>query len=198
MSTVRFRQYEESDADAVAALDAWTLQETATDPEDVPGREDLTEIESVYIESGGEFVVGVRRVAAESAGAGDTGVEAPAGTCEIPDERAGQLETVDGLVVAMGGFLPSETGHGDERTVPGAAELHRMRVAPPCQHSGYGRELLANLERCAAEAGFETMLATTARRQRTAVTFYPGAGYEQAGTSAVGEYDLVHFEKELQ
>jgi len=192
MSAVRFRQYEEGDADAVAALDAWTMQETATDPEDIPGHEDVAKIESVYVESGGDFVVGVLDRTVESVDAAD-----PDTGTGSPDQWVKQVETTDGPVVAMGGLLPSEAGHEDERTVLGAAELHRMRVAPPCQRSGYGAALLAELERRAAVAGFETVLATTARRQRAAVAFYHAAGYRQAGTSAFGEYELVHFEKEL-
>ncbi|TQR22273.1 hypothetical protein C9J85_08780 [Haloferax sp. wsp5] len=45
-------------------------------------------------------------------------------------------ETFDGGLAAMGGFLPNDVGHADERTVPGAAELHRMRVAPSRQRRG--------------------------------------------------------------
>lgn len=179
----RIRRYETDDADAVAALDEWTMRETATDPEDVPGSEDVADIESVYLEGGGDFLVGV--------------VDATADAVEIPDARARQVETTDGVVVAMGGFLPSESGHEDERTVPGAAELHRLRVAPPCQGLGYGADLLSELERRALAAGFETILATTARRQQAAVAFYPATGYDRVGTSVFGEYELLHFEKQL-
>jgi GNAT superfamily N-acetyltransferase len=188
--TLQFRRYGAHDADAVATLDEWAMQETATDPGDIPGREDIAEIETVYFESGGTFVVGVLDSAAGNAEADD-----PETACELPDERATQVETEDGLVVAMGGALPSEAGHEDERTVAGAVELHRMRVAPPCQHSGYGTALLAALERRVTAAGYERILATTARRQQAAAAFYPAAGYERVDTSTYGEYDLLHFEK---
>jgi GNAT superfamily N-acetyltransferase len=175
----RFRRYDDRDAESVVALDDWTLEETPSDPADIPGREDVHEIEVTYLDTGGEFVVGV--------------VE----SVEIPAERRRALETFDGVLIAMGGFLPSEVGHDDERTIAGAVELHRMRVAPPCQRAGYGTALLAELERRAAAQDFSHLLATTARRQRSAVAFYPDAGYDRVGTSSYGEYELVHFEKRL-
>jgi GNAT superfamily N-acetyltransferase len=63
----------------------------------------------------------------------------------------------------MGGYVPNHAGRGDERDQPGAAELHRMRVAPSYQQNGYGRALFDELERRAAATGFETLLATTSR-----------------------------------
>ena len=36
-----------------------------------------------------------------------------------------------------------------------------------------------------------------AARQRSAVAFYPAAGYREVGRSTYGEYELVHFQKEL-
>ena len=72
-----------------------------------------------------------------------------------------------------------------------------MRVAPPHQGRGYGRRLLSELERRALAAGFRLLLATTAARQRSAVAFYPAAGYREVGRSTYGEYELVHFEKEI-
>ncbi|PSQ17782.1 N-acetyltransferase [Halobacteriales archaeon QS_8_69_73] len=102
-----------------------------------------------------------------------------------------------GALVAMGGFVPAAAGHDDERTIEGAAELHRMRVTPSCQRRGYGRRLLRALETAAGRAGFDPMLATTARRQAAAVEFYADEGYAVAGESTEGDYELVHFEKEL-
>jgi ribosomal protein S18 acetylase RimI-like enzyme len=95
----------------------------------------------------------------------------------------------------MGGYLPTEVGYEDERSVPDAAELHRMRVAPTHQRRGYGRALLDELERRATAAGFDLLVATTAMRQESAVRFYRSNGYTEVDRSEYGEYDLVHFEK---
>ncbi|MXR52209.1 GNAT family N-acetyltransferase [Halovenus sp. WSH3] len=172
---IQFRRYDPRDSEAVLRLHAWAMREAGTDPTDVPGTEDLETIESSYIESGGEFLVGI----SESADS------------EVP-------RTFDGAVVAMGGFLPNEQGHDDERTVPGSVELHRMRVAPPSQGQGYGRALLAELERRVDTDSYDRLLATTARRQQRAVDLYSTAGYREVDRSVMGEYELVHFEKSLE
>jgi len=173
-NTVTFRRYDPRDQDAVLALHEWAMEDAGTDPEDIPGTEDLRAIEETYLD-GGEFLVGTVE-------AGESGA--------IP-------ATFDGGLVAMGGFLPGEDGHEDERTVAGAAELHRMRVAPTHQRRGIGRRLLAELESRIADEGYETAVATTARRQSGAVAFYPSAGYREVERSAYGAYELVHFEKAL-
>lgn len=172
---VLFRRYDPRDSEAILELHEWAMREAGTDPTDIPGTEDLREIERVYVEAGGDFVVGVT------------------------DEELSALPTTfDGRVVAMGGFMPSESGHEDERSVPGATELHRMRVAPPLQGEGYGRALLEELEARIQDAGFDRVLATTAMAQTRAVSFYPRAGYREVDRSAFGEYELVHFEKHLE
>lgn len=180
--TVHFRRYAESDRNAVVTLNGWALRDAGVDPEDIPGNEDLHDVETAYFEAGGAFIVGI--VAAAE-------VDGP----KLSPERRRHLSTADGVVVAMGGFLPSEAGYEDERTVPGGAELHRMRVAPFRQGAGDGRQLLVELEDRARAEGFDPLLATTSRRQQRALTFYSDAGYEQVGTSSHGAFDLVHFEK---
>jgi GNAT superfamily N-acetyltransferase len=173
---VRLRRYEPDDGAAVRRLHERALADAGTDPADVPGTEDLRAIEATYLAAGGEFLVGL-----------------------VSDAEAAPAvpRVADGALVAMGGYLPSEAGHDDERTVEGAAELHRMRVAPAHQREGHGRRLLAALERRAREAGFERLLATTAARQRASTRFYPAEGYTETGRSTHGDYELVHFEKRL-
>jgi len=170
------REYDRRDADAVWRLHELAFRDLATDPDDIPGTEDLRDVHGAYVEGGGGFLVGT--------------VPRAEPAPEVPDVH-------DGALVAMGGFLPSEAGHEDERTVLGAAELHRMRVAPSCQRRGYGRQLLRGLEDAAATAGYDPVLATTARRQTAAVEFYRNEGYSTVGESTAGDYELVHFEKEL-
>lgn len=182
MSEPAFRRYDPRDSGAVVRLHEWAMREAGTDPDRIPGSDDVHDVQSSYLDAGGEFLVGTI--------GGDGWQDPTAPRDQLP-------ETFDGWVVAVGGFLPNEAGHADERTVPGAAELHRMRVAPPCQGRGYGRALLEALERRVGAAGYERVLATTARRQERAVTLYDRAGYAVAGESTFGEYDLVHFEKEV-
>ena len=173
---LRLRRCRADDVEAILELDGWALREAGTDPADVPGSGDLRELPASYREAGGAFVVGT-----------------------LPEAAAnGRLPALtDGHLVAAGGFRPTDAGYEDERVVEDAAELHRMRVAPPHQGRGYGRELLSELERRALAAGFRRLLATTAARQRSAVAFYPAAGYREVGRSTYGEYELVHFQKEL-
>jgi ribosomal protein S18 acetylase RimI-like enzyme len=175
---LRLRRYDPRDADAVWTLHEWAMRESGVDPGAIPGTDDLRDVTGSYLDAGGDFLVGVVDGDADEGGGGD---RPPA--------------TSDGRVVAAGGFLPNEAGHADERTVPGAAELHRMRVAPTHQRRGYGRRLLDELEARAAERGFDPILATTAKRQSGAVALYWSAGYEMVDESQEGEYVLVHFEK---
>ena len=175
---VQFRRFEPGDTDALLALDEWALREAGTDPEDVPGSDDLLSVSESYLDADGDFVLGT----------------VPA--VEVPDDAdRTPPESGDGYIVAMGGYLPTEVGYEDERSVPDAAELHRMRVAPTHQRRGYGRALLDELERRATAAGFDLLVATTAMRQESAVRFYRSNGYTEVDRSEYGEYDLVHFEK---
>jgi len=179
--SLQFRPYDPRDAAAVGRLHEVAIRETGVDPADIPGTEDLQSIEETYVESGGGFLVGTL----------------PAESAQDGESDAGALATHDGRLVAMGGYLPNEAGHGDERDRPGAAELHRMRVAPAHQRRGYGQALLERLEAAAADAGFSLLLATTSTRQQAALSFYAANGYERVGASVEGEYELVHFEKGL-
>jgi len=155
----------------------------------------ITEPPSVVVlrfTAGGEFVVGTLPAPA--------GGEFVVGTLPAPaddDDESRLPELEGGRLVAAGGFRPTDAGYEDERAAENAAELHRMRVAPTHQGRGNGRALLSELERRALAAGFRLLLATTAVRQRSAVEFYPAAGYREVGRSTYGDYDLVHFEKEI-
>lgn len=176
MADLRLRQYDPRDSDAVWQLHERAMRAAGTDPSDIPGTEDLRTIETSYLDAGGDFLVGI---------------------CDADSTAPTLPETFDGALVTMGGLLPSEAGHDDEQTVPGAAELHRMRTAPAHQGQGFGRQLLGALERRARAAGFERALATTACRQQRAVAFYRAADYREVDRSNFGEYELLHFEKLL-
>ncbi|WP_336327736.1 GNAT family N-acetyltransferase [Halovenus sp. HT40] len=172
----RFRRYDPRDSDAIVELHEWAMRDAGADPADIPGTEDLESVESAYFETGGEFLVGI-----------SSSVDAD-----------GVPSTFDGRVVAMGGFLPNEHGHADERTVPNSVELHRMRVAPPLQGNGYGRALLDELERRVDSDAYDLLLATTSVRQQRAIVLYEAAGYREVARSEHGAYELIHFEKSLE
>ena len=211
---LRIRRYEPRDADPVWTLHEWALRDAGTDPEDIPGIGNLRRIEATYLDAGGSFLLGVRSEAASSIGrdrgevgrqgteeANQRGIGRGNGTEDHEPElaRCRPPQVDDGVLVAMGGYLPCGANGGDrgEKSGSGAAELHRMRVAPTHQRSGYGKRLLAALERRARVAGFDRLLATTATRQQEAVRFYPAAGYAETDRSTTGDYELVHFEKPL-
>lgn len=177
---ITFREATTADATALEALDEWALSAVDTDREDIPGADDILDVEAAYRAKGGAFIIGI--------------VDESVAPTEGPLDR---LRVDDGFVVAMGGYLPNEAGHEDERDVADAAELHRMRVAPPLQGEGVGRQLLEALERLIQADGFEVALATTAHTQPRAVDFYQAAGYQRVDTSTYGRYELVHFEKSL-
>jgi len=187
MTDLRVRSYDDRDCDAVWELHEWAMGHTDTDPSDIPGTEDLDDVEQAYLETGGAFLVGVLEGTPDA-----VTPEEPPVNDRLPPA------TFDGTLVAMGGVVPNTAGHDDERTVSEAVELHRMRVAPTHQRRGYGRTLLDALEAAARERGFELLLATTARTQPAAIEFYPAAGYETGGSSTVAGYELVHYEKRLK
>lgn len=51
------RRYEPGDRDAVVSLHRTALREAGTNPEDVPDNDDLRDVESTYLDTGGEFLV---------------------------------------------------------------------------------------------------------------------------------------------
>ena len=51
------RRYRPRDADAVRRLNDEVLRAAGTDPEDIPHPEDIEDVESAYLDTGGEFLV---------------------------------------------------------------------------------------------------------------------------------------------
>mgnify|MGYP000740105955 CR=1 FL=1 len=51
------RRYEPGDRDAVGSLHRTALREAGTNPADVPDTDDLRDVESNYLDTGGEFLV---------------------------------------------------------------------------------------------------------------------------------------------
>lgn len=174
-SAVRLRRFDPScdDPTELRALHERALRDAGTDPADVPGTGDLDDVPGTYLD-GGEFLVG--------------------------DDGG------DDTLVAMGGFRPASDlpPGGHEGFEPGAAdpagtvELFRIAVDPAVQGRGLGADLLAELERRAAAAGFEWAVLTTAAHQRAGVELYRSRGYREVGRMQQGEYELVRFEKRLE
>ncbi|MEO0398276.1 MAG: GNAT family N-acetyltransferase [Pseudomonadota bacterium] len=96
-------------------------------------------------------------------------------------ERAGRIS-------AMGAYIPK----GD-----GVVEIKRMRVDPAYQGRGLGGRILEALERRAKAAGFTLAVVETLERQKTAQRLYERSGYINIGVSTMGDFEIIHYEKDL-
>lgn len=83
---------------------------------------------------------------------------------------------LDGVPVACGGWRAHD-GELEEPLLPGDAEIKRMYVAEAARGRGLSREVLAELERAAAEAGRTRMVLETGLRQPEAIHLYETSGY---------------------
>ena len=82
----------------------------------------------------------------------------------------------------------------DDRTV----EVKRLYVVPKARRRGVSRRVLAELERLAAEFGYEKIILETGIHQPEALSLYHAAGYRR--TAAYGRYvgnpEACWFEKD--
>ncbi len=79
-----------------------------------------------------------------------------------------------GVPIATGAWRNSgEPGLGSTNT----AEIKRMYIVPEVQRGGYGRRMLAHLERTAREAGYDVIVLATGNRQPEAIAMYLATGY---------------------
>ncbi|HVK24321.1 MAG TPA: GNAT family N-acetyltransferase [Actinokineospora sp.] len=97
---------------------------------------------------------------------------------------------VDGRPLVTGGWRDHGTG---------TAEIKRMYVSPDGRGKGLAREMLAELERTAAEAGIDRMILETGLMQPEAVALYRSSGYADiAAFGHYAEHELsVHLGKEI-
>jgi ribosomal protein S18 acetylase RimI-like enzyme len=95
---------------------------------------------------------------------------------------------VDGRVVAMGAL---------RRLSDSVAEIKRMRVHPRFQRRGFGRLVLARLERQAVELGYRTLRLDTTVGQTGAQELYRSVGYREVGRDQLAGFDVIFFEKRL-
>lgn len=95
-----------------------------------------------------------------------------------------------GHVVGMGGYRPSQAD---------TVDVLRVRVHPAMRRQGVGRQVMAELERRAAAAGYRRARLDTATNQPEAVAFYRALGYGEDGTETRPgwSWTLVYFSKEL-
>jgi len=151
---IEVRQYKADDHDVVWELHNVALELLDAHAGNGPWDDDLRDVESVYLKTGGEFYVGV----------------------------------LAGEVVAMGAL---------KRELDDKAEVKRMRVHPNHQRKGYGQAILTALEDRAKELGFKTLTLDTAKIQVAARGLYEKNGFQVAGHTKFGEFDVVLYEKHL-
>ncbi len=85
-------------------------------------------------------------------------------------------------IVAMGAF---------RRTGPDRAEIKRMRVHPEVQRQGFGRAILAELERRASSGGYRTLQLDTTAGQVGAQHLYRHHGFQETGRTVQGAFETV-------
>jgi GNAT superfamily N-acetyltransferase len=95
----------------------------------------------------------------------------------------------DDRPVACGGLRPVE---------PGVGEIKRMFVTASARRRGHGRQLLAELERRAREAGYDRVRLYTTAVLSEARALYDDAGYRRVDIAAVDDRaDDAWLEKRL-
>lgn len=95
---------------------------------------------------------------------------------------------IESRIVAMGAFRPID---------PVSAEIKRMRVHPDYQRQGLGQQLLDELERRAAELGYEVLVLDTLPSQTAARGLYEANGYQETGTGTFEGEEIVLYRKRL-
>jgi len=174
MTDLIVRQYEPRDADAVWNLHERALREAgAFDPDLAHLDADLRRIEDVYLDPGGEFLVG--EVDSEIVA---MGAFRPLGAS---DHDA---------------TLPLDHAAVVERPASGAV-LKRMRVDPDHYREGFGTVILDELEDSARAQGIETLVLDTTPTQDTAVAFYEDSGYERARRDETDHGPVLFYRKQL-
>jgi GNAT superfamily N-acetyltransferase len=121
---------------------------------------------------------------------------------EYSDLRAYPAEEVDPpggvLIVAVSNGVPV-AGGAFRRYDPSTAELKRMWTATGHRRLGYGKLVVAELERIALQRGYTRVYLTTGWRQPEAVPLYLAMGYTPLYDPSLRAEDIgPHaFEKQL-
>ncbi|MHB8648369.1 MAG: GNAT family N-acetyltransferase [Thermomicrobiales bacterium] len=75
--------------------------------------------------------------------------------------------------------------------------LENIAVHPADQGKGFGRDLMAFVERQAQAAGYDEIRLYTNERMTENLAYYPKLGYEEIDRRREGGYDRVYFRKRL-
>lgn len=104
----------------------------------------------------------------------------------------------DGVPIACGGWRAHD-GPPPEY-LPGDVEMKRLYVSADARGNGYAREMLAEIERTATEAGRLRMILETGIHQPEAIALYRSTGYFEIEKFGVYRDDpaSVCFAKELR
>ncbi|MGI5128911.1 GNAT family N-acetyltransferase [Pseudonocardia sp. CA-107938] len=109
---------------------------------------------------------------------GDTGDETVVAVDDFaPPRGAFLVGYVDDEPVASGGWRARDADPSDPAVRDGDAEVKRMFVASHRRGRGYGRAMLAALERSALAAGRTRAILETGTPQSAAIALYTAAGY---------------------
>jgi len=100
------------------------------------------------------------------------------------------------FVIAYEGDTPVASG-GIRTWEPGVCEIKRMFVSPGARRHGYGRQLLAALERTAVEIGFRRIVLDTLDSHVDAMKFYDQTGYQRVPAYNENPYASAWFAKDL-
>jgi len=111
---------------------------------------------------------------------------------------------VEALMPPHGVFLVMRDGRGAplgcgavHRLAPDVAEIKRMWIDPSLRGSGWGRNLLGELERRAHDLGFGIIRLDTASPLTQAIAMYRSAGYREIDPYNENPYAHHWFEKTL-
>lgn len=165
---LRIRRVEPRDGPRLRELSEVALRQVDAFAEGVVD-EDLHDVETNYLDAGGEFLVG---------------------TFDGEVVAMGALSPVGEHTVWADAIVEPDDGP--------AAEVTRMRVDPDYQQRGIGSRLLEELERRARHLGFAVLVLDTTARQTGAQRLYEGFGYEHEETVEWREYEVLLYRKPLE
>lgn len=168
--TLSIRRYRPGDGPRVRDLHEAAMRDVGAYTEGVAD-DDLEAVTERYLETGGEFLVGVV----------DDGIVA-----------MGAFRPIDGTEYV--------TNFGSERP-DSTVELTRLRVDPDHQRRGYGRQLCAELEDRARSRGVAHIVLDTTAKQTAARRLYESLGFEETHRDRIDDFgdpfELVVYEKSL-